>query len=210
MRLALRQIAAPCSAIACSSDAKPGSSPPRRQQLVSRAHRGFVARAMVRMAGLSANTSRSRKRRRSPALPENRRSIAGVSHSTRATLPGVHRSWRAIDADLPAPGRSGAVPVPDPISSSLAATAKPPSPPPGHLRQRRSAQPRPGRAATRPRAVGLARAILTGQQDEARPGLDEGRRIGAEVREGEAADGHPSFGGRYCSRRSMTSKCAAR
>ena len=46
-------IAAPCSAIASSSDASQASSQPVvGEQLVARAHRGFVARRMVRVARL--------------------------------------------------------------------------------------------------------------------------------------------------------------
>ena len=52
---------------------------------------------------------------------------------------------------------------------------------------------------------GLARAILPRKQDEAGPGLDQRRGIGAEIREGEAADGHAGWLSRYCSRRSITS-----
>ena len=66
-------------------------------------------------------------------------------------------------------------------------------------------------AATPPRAIGLARAIVARQQDEARPRLDQRRGVGAEIGEGEAGDAARLAGLAFiAARRSRTSKWAAR
>ena len=183
------------------------------QQLVPRAHRRFVSRAMVRMARL--------QREHQPI--EEATAVAGRADEQpvhRGCQPkhgqplaqGVHGSRRGIDADLAALRRerlrAGAdLDVAEPRGDREPAPAVDPR----HLRQRRTtksaswAEQRHGLEQ-----VGLARPILSGQQDEACAGLDQRRRVGPEIGEGEAADRHSVRLSRYCSRRSRTSKCAAR
>ena len=123
----------------------------------------------------------------------NSRSIAGVSHSTdshseselAAAGAPLMRTWRRS-------GAAGAVPVPISTSANRAATAKPPGPvAPRHLGQSGAAQAAPrGEQRNRLEHVGLAGAILAGEDDEARPRRDHGIGIGAEIGQAEARDEH--------------------
>ena len=187
--------AAPCSAIAASSDGEPGLVPAfLGEQLVARAHRRFVARRMVRVARLERQHQPVEE---APPLAR----AAGEQPVHRRRQPqhrqpfgqAVHRGRRAVDPHLPPFGRSRrASRCRCRSSPSRAATAQPPLPPCRAIsRQRSAAQPAPGRQHRhRLEQVGLARAILAEQQDEAGPRLEHRRGVGAEVGQGEAADGH--------------------
>ena len=104
----------------------------------------------------------------------------------------VDRGRGAVDPHLAALGRgrqrAGAdVAVAEPGGDGEAAIGALPR----HLGQRRPAQPAPGGEQRHGlEQIGLAGAILAGKEDEARPGLDRGRGIGAEVGQGQASERH--------------------
>ena len=103
--------AAPASAIVFFEPVQPdGSRTPSRNRRSALAHRAsHSARRARAWPASSPNTSRSRKRRRSPAPSRNSRSIAGVSHSTGSELGQIGRSApaRRSDAARGAASRDG-------------------------------------------------------------------------------------------------------
>ena len=178
------------------------------QQLVPRAHRRFVARGVVRMAGLKRKDQPVEEAptvaRAAGEQPVHRRS---QPQHAEPFAQRIDRGRRAIEAHLPPLGRAGLRPGADVGLAELgrdrpgvaAALAR-------HVRQRRAAQ-----AAARGQhrhgfeQVGLARAVLAIKQDKARPRQNCRRGVGAKVGQGQAADGHLARPSGYCSRRSMTS-----
>ena len=127
----------------------PGRRPRARQATCcARASPLRSATAWWAWPGSSASISRSRKRRRSPALSANRRSIAGVSHSTDS-----HSDSALTEAAAPlirTCRRSGAV-ASVPVPSSVP-----------------SVSPRRDREAARPR---LLRHFDSGARRKPRPGV---------------------------------------
>ena len=128
---------------------------PRRAACSWPASRLRSARCGAAWLGSSARTSRSRKRRRSPAAPVNSRSIAGVTQSTDSHSPSeltdagapLIRTWRRSGA---LGERAGAdVGLAEPRRDREGAVAALPR----HLGQRARREGRArARAATRPRA----------------------------------------------------------
>ena len=166
----------------------------RAEQPVAFAHRGFVARAVVRMAG--------DEREREPveeAPPLARRFGKQPVHRGRQPQHGQPLAERgsggsgAIDADDAALGRGGLgagadidLPIeqrchPEPAAAAL----------PRHFGQRRAAQSTTGgEQRDRLQHIGLSCAIVARQHDKAGPDVEDRVAMVAEIGEDEAGQGH--------------------
>ena len=178
------------------------SASPRRSSSTRLRERSARSSALTRApcAASTVSTSRSRKRRRSPAGPRNRTSRSGVSQTTRRCSANAAGESRrpAVDPADAAPGgpsAAGSKPVPSRCSPCAASRSD---------RDRERARPRrcapidgelgPAQAASGREQrqgfdeVGLAGAVLADERHQAARHLEVERGVGAEIGQREAGD----------------------